>query len=378
MKSIRHLATVIITLVLAVEATYAQEEIYLPSGAPLKSLFTTMKNQCLSGKLKPLKVEFDSTTQLVYRQTFPANRTEFKMPGNITITMGVTQKKITRLEATLTNKALFSAIKSQTDKAYSYSKSVNEGYIYFDNSVAKVSIPHHIEEYGFPHGTGAILTKRSEKSYSYSFAPVFQCLLSAASIPSDTINYIINYPDALPFGRNIAKLNLERSKYAEMSPNTYRLPLKEIFDGKRAGLYMEALALEVGEKLTGKRIGMRRLLKPEEAQIQTRDIISFNVQTNYEHQLTGMKAAFRFRTTYEAIHSDLASLGYILNEVDINEAKLKFYFSKENNLCLILFAAEPMETRGTRGVYNIQALNYPLGKVLYELLCFHKSQLINH
>lgn len=376
MKTIRHLAIFILVSTMIIGTVHAQEEVYLPAGAPLKSLFTTMKHQCLTGKLKPIKTGVDSTSQFIYKQTYSAQKAGLKSPGMITITMGLTKKRITSLETRTKSKPVYSAIKEQAAKAYSYTKSMGDEAVYLDTSIANVMSVHRVENHTFPHGTGAVFSHLSDGYYVYRLQPIFLCLRFAAGIPSNAENYIIQYPHTFPFGNNIANFNTERGKFVEMSPNSYRLPFKEIFDGSRAGIYMEALALEAGENLTGQQIGIRRLLKPEEARIATRDIINFSILTDHKYQLTGMKSSFRFRSTYDAIHSNLSGQGQTPQKVEINEAKISFYFFPEKNLCLILFAAEPLETQGTRGVYNLQALNHTLGKVLYELVCFHKIQLL--
>lgn len=377
MKTTRHLTAFFLVITIITGTAHAQEEIYLPSGAPLKAVFTNMKRQCLTGKLKPIKTSADSTVQFLYKQTVSAQKAGLKTSGDITITMGITQKRITEIEALTKSKSVYNAIKEQAAKTYAYTKPMGDEAVSFDTGISNVMPTHRVEKYSFPHGTGAIFTHQPDGYYAYRLSPVFQCLRFAANIPSGTDNYIIQYPLTLPFGKSIANLSNERGKFVEMSPNTYRLPLKEIFDGSRAGMYMEALALEAGDNLTGQQIGIRRLLTPEEAGIPTRDILSFNILTDHQHQLTGMKSSFRFRATYDAIYDALSAQGQTPLSVEINEAAISFYFLPESNLCLILFAAEPYETKGTRGVYNLQALNHSLGKVIYELICFHKSQLLN-
>lgn len=376
MKTTRHLTAFLLVITIFTGKAHAQEEIYLPPGAPLKALFTTMKRQCLTGKLKPISTGADSTAQFVYKQTVSAPKAGLKTSGDITITMGITQKRITALEALTKSASAYITLKEQAGKAYAYTKSMGDEAVSFDTGIANVMPTHRVEKYTFPHGTGAVFTHQPKGHYTYRLLPVLQCLRIAADIPSGANNHIIQYPLILPFGKSIANLSNDRGKFIEMSPNTYRLPLKEIFDGSRAGIYMEALALEAGDNLTGKQIGIRRLLTPEEAGIPTRDILGFNILTDHQHQLTGMKSSFRFRATYDAIYNALSAQGQIPESVEINEATILFYFHPQNNLCLILFAAEPYETKGTRGIYNLQALNHSLGKVLYELICFHKSQLI--
>ena len=160
-----------------------------------------------------------------------------------------------------------------------------------------------------------------------------------------------------------------------MSPNSYRLPLKEVFNADKAGTYIEALALDAGRRLTERQIGMKRLLSPEEAGLASRDILIFSVLTDYNYNLTGMQCSFRFRKTYDLIHESLSRLCE-KREQSVSKGEItEFYFLPKENLCLVLYRAEPQETQGVRGKYKLMAYNYSLGKVLCELYDFYKSKM---
>ena len=372
MKMIRNVMFFLLMSLIA-NNSWADEEVYFPSNVPLRYLCISMKHDCISGKLKARTT--DALGKSTYKRIYPAKKIKKNYCGNLTVEMEMAQKKITKLTVVFHDRKLFDSIAKDMKSSYNYHKVIGEDQVFLDNSIAKVVLPQQAKYHTFPLGTGAVL--RVEKNrLVYQFVSLSECLEYAAGVGSDgDTRYTIDYPADLPFGTNIASLNEEKAKFITMSPNSYCLPLKEVFNADKAGTYIEALALDAGRRLTERQIGMKRLLSPEEAGLASRDILIFSVLTDYNYNLTGMQCSFRFRKTYDLIHESLSMLCE-KREQSVSKGEItEFYFLPKENLCLVLYRAEPQETQGVRGKYKLMAYNYSLGKVLCELYDFYKSKM---